>query len=381
MLRKIVFINQATGYLTIDIINSFLTEFDKVALITGSVRVQNTELDPKIHVTKIIKYNRGGNVRKIISWIVGTLQIWFLLLCKYKDYERIYFTIPPTAYLLSLSHRTPFSIVIYDLYPEALLIHNFSRNSYFFKWWSNQNRKIFTKAHKIFTLSEYMKSLIQYYCQDSDICVIPNWSAFSRLRRIDRTDNLLINNEGLKDIFIVQYSGNIGLSHNVEVLLEVAESLKTEKDIMFIIIGRGEKSVTIGDLISWKRLTNCRLLPFRKDDELFDSLCAADLAVITLDDSIPDISVPSKIYNIMAAGTPVMAIASANSGLADIITRHRMGRVFDKENIIDICQFIKELKNDPKLWNYLSENSLNASRQYTIANATKYLNYYLEKAN
>ncbi len=121
-------------------------------------------------------------------------------------------------------------------------------------------------------------------------------------------------------------------------------------------------------------------MPFRKDDELFDSLCAADLAVITLDDSIPDISVPSKIYNIMAAGTPVMAIASVNSGLADIITRHKMGRVFDKENIIDICQFIKELKNDPKLWNYLSENSLNASRQYTIANATKYLNYYLEKA-
>lgn len=381
MSRKIVFINQATGYLTIDIINTFLTEFDKVALITGSVRVQNIELDPNIHVTKIIKYNRGGSVRKVLSWIVGTLQIWFLLLCKYKDYERVYFTIPPTAYLLSLHHRTPFSIVVYDLYPEALLIHNFSRNSFFFKWWSNQNCKIFTKAHKIFTLSEYMKSLIQDYCQDSDICVIPNWSAFSRLRRIDRTGNLLIKNEGLKGMFIVQYSGNIGVSHNVEVLLEVAESLKSDRDIMFIIIGRGEKSVTIGDLISWKKLTNCRLLPFRKDDELFDSLCAADLAVITLDDSIPDISVPSKIYNIMAAGTPVMAIASVNSGLADIITRHKMGRVFDKENIIDICQFIKELKNDPELWKYLSENSLNASRQYTIANATKYLNYYLEKAN
>jgi hypothetical protein len=47
MSRRIVFINQATGYLTIDVINSFTGDFDEIALITGSIRVQDIPLDKK----------------------------------------------------------------------------------------------------------------------------------------------------------------------------------------------------------------------------------------------------------------------------------------------------------------------------------------------
>lgn len=74
--QKIVFINQATGYLTIDIVNAFAGKFDEVVLITGSIRVQDTYLKPGIKIVQIARYNRGSNLKKAFSWIVASFQIF-----------------------------------------------------------------------------------------------------------------------------------------------------------------------------------------------------------------------------------------------------------------------------------------------------------------
>ena len=88
MSGKIVFINQATGYLTIDIINEFIKEYDEVVLITGSIRVQDIHPDRRVKVDYITRYNRGSNIRKLSSWLIGTLQIYYLLSVKYRKYEK-----------------------------------------------------------------------------------------------------------------------------------------------------------------------------------------------------------------------------------------------------------------------------------------------------
>jgi hypothetical protein len=93
--RQIVFINQATGYLTIDIVNAFAEYFDEVVLITGSVRVQDTPLDHRIKIVKIVRYDRGNNFKKMISWIVASFQIFLLLRFRYNSYDKFFFTVPP----------------------------------------------------------------------------------------------------------------------------------------------------------------------------------------------------------------------------------------------------------------------------------------------
>lgn len=376
MSRKIVFINQATGYLTIDVINEFAKEFDVVALITGSIRIQETSLNHKVEISRIIRYDRGNTFMKAFSWIIGTIQIFFLLKFRYRNFERFFYTIPPTGYLLALSIKTTFSILVFDLYPEALKVNGFSEKGVLYRWWSERNRMILPKAHIVYTLSENMKSQVLAYSSDIDVHVIPNWTAFSGLIPIEKEENRIIKSEGLDGKFIVQYSGNIGVTHNVETLIKVAEMLREDTGIEFLIIGRGKRSHAIGDLIIRLGLTNCRLLPFRKDEELFESLCAADLAVIILDDKIPDISVPSKTYNILAAGVPVMAIASSDSEISKIISSHQIGKSFEKENVKGMCEFVKELKNNEPLWKRMHANSFKASENYTNANAAKYLELY-----
>ena len=378
MSRKIVFINQATGYLTIDIINEFVKEYKKVALVTGSIRIQNTQLNSAVIISPIVKYDRGNNFRKAASWLIGTVQIFFMLQFRYRDYDKFFFTIPPTAYLLGSYFRSSFSIVIYDLYPEALRANGLKENGFLYKWWSNKNKRVFSRAHKIFTLSENMKSRILDYSKKADVRVISNWSAFSNLLPVKKYQNGILKREGLEGKFIIQYSGNIGVTHNVETLVEAAEALSHIRDLEFQIIGRGEKSKNIREIIEKKGLTNCDLLPFRKDEELYESLCAADLAVITLDNKTSDISVPSKLYNVLAAGLPVMVIAPLTSAISEIILKHQAGKAFEKEDINGMCKFIEELKNNQALKDKLSANALSASKKFTSANAAMYLDYYKE---
>ena len=378
MTGRLVFINQATGYLTIDIINEFSNNYKDIVLITGSIRVQNRPLNPDVKVKYIIRYDRGNNFRKALSWFIGTIQIYFLLKFRYEDYEKFFFTIPPPAYLLSPNLKSAFSILIYDLYPEALKAYGLIEEGIIYRWWSEKNKKVFSKSHIIYTLSENMKSQILSYSGTAIVKVIPNWSAFSGLLPVRKEQNSIIKNEGLTGKFVVQYSGNIGVTHNVDTIIEVAESLSGYSDIVFQVIGRGEKSKAIRKLVGDKRLKNCKLLPFRSDDLLYESLCAADLAIITLDNKTSDISVPSKLYNIMAAGLPVMAIAPLNSAISEIISQNKIGKTFEKDNLRGMCEYIIELKNNPSLRLCLSEHSFSASRNFTRSNANKYFQYYNE---
>jgi glycosyltransferase involved in cell wall biosynthesis len=376
MAGKIVFINQATGYLTIDIINRFVSDFKEVSLITGSVRVQDTPLNPQVRVETIKRYDRGNNLRKAFSWFVGSLQIFFLLKFRYNKCDKFFFTVPPTAYLLAPLFSGRYSILVYDIYPEALSINGISENGVLYRWWARRNRRIFDHSHRIYTLSENMRSGILRYTSNGNITVIPNWSAFSHLTPVKKEENKILHREGLNGKFIVQYSGNIGVTHNVETLVDVAEILSTEPNVVFQIIGRGERNSEIARKINSANLNNCLLLPFRNDKELFESLCAADIAVIILDERTPDVSIPSKLYNIMSAGRPIMAISSMESGIAKLVANHNIGKAFNKEDTPGMTRFIMELKSNPEQWKHLSDNSLKASRLYTSDNAGIYLRTY-----
>jgi glycosyltransferase involved in cell wall biosynthesis len=79
----------------------------------------------------------------------------------------------------------------------------------------------------------------------------------------------------------------------------------------------------------------------------------------------------------MASGRPVLAIAPVDSGLAGIISRHNIGRAFEKNNTNAMRDFILEMKSNPKLKETYGENALKASENYTKANADRYLQYFM----
>ena len=373
MKDKVVFINQSTGYLMIDIVNAFASQCKKTALIAGSIKENERSLNPSTKVDKIVEYNRTSIFKRLLTWVWGTIQIYFKLLFKYRGWYVVYVTNPPLSYLLSLCLKNPFSIIVYDIYPDALTNIGIKKTNFLYKKWEKWNNKLFAKADKIFTLSDGMKKQLSLYTNNDKIVSIPNWSASNDLKPINKESNIFIQNNNLTDKFIVLYSGNIGNTHNVEYIIEVAKKLKDNKDIQFLIIGEGGKKRMLENKVVEYGLNNCSFLTWQSVDMMPYSLASADIAVVTLNDDTAALSVPSKTYNLLAVGAPLLCIASEKTELYKLVSEYNNGKCFDKNAIEDMSKYILDVYNNFDLKNKLSKNSLEASKQFTYKNAEHYV--------
>lgn len=373
MKDKVVFINQSTGYLMIDIVNAFASQCKETALIAGSIKENERNLNPSTRVDKIVEYNRTSIFKRLLTWVWGTIQIYFKLLFKYRGWYVVYVTNPPLSYLLSLCLKNPFSIIVYDIYPDALTNIGIKKTNFLYKKWIKWNNRLFAKAEKIFTLSDGMKTQLSSYTKNDKIVSIPNWSASNDLKPIDKESNIFIQNNNLTDKFIVLYSGNIGNTHNVEYIIEVAKELENNNDIQFLIIGEGGKKKMLENKVVEYGLKNCKFLTWQSVDMMPYSLASADVAVVTLNDDTAALSVPSKTYNLLAIGTPLLCIASEKTELYKLVSEYNNGKCFDKNDVAEMSEYILNIYNNPILKNELSRNSLEASKQYTYKNAERYV--------
>lgn len=373
MKKNVVLINQSTGYLMIDIVNAYAVQYDQVALIAGSIKYSERSLADKVHIDKIVAYDRSSAIRRILTWLFGTMQILFKLIFKYRQYEVVYVTNPPMSYLLAYFIHRPYSIIVYDIYPDALKNIGITEHHPIYRLWAKWNKSLFAKAKKVITLSEGMGKVLELYVNRSQIKVIYNWSASDKLHPIEKTANPFAKQHELEDKFIILYSGNIGYTHNVECLVDIAEYLRNDPSILFLIIGEGKKKEMIQDMVSKAQLTSFLFLTWQNKDVLPYSLSAADVAVITLNDDTAQASVPSKTYNLLAVGAPLMCISPQNSELARLVNKFQNGSCFEKDETENMAVYISKLKAHPEIRKELSANSLLAAKSFTYQNAEEYV--------
>ena len=375
--RKVVIVNQAVNYLTVDLCNAFADRFTDVSLITGSIHVQGQELSESVGITYINKWIDRPTWKKALSYLWASLQIYFLLLVRYRKYEVFFVSLPPMAYLLSLVLPHRCSMLIWDVYPDVFKITGMKTHHPIYKVWAWLNKKAFDKAFRLFTIGYRMTDLLSKYVKSEKISITPLWSIFQENNKPEKENNPFIIEHDLDGKFVVQYSGNIGLTHNVETMVELAELMVKEEDVLFQIIGRGPRKPYLKSLVKEKELPNCQFLPFQPDEMFPYSLSAADLGVVILDKLTSKGSVPSKSYNLMSYGIPSLYIASKESELYDYIQEYEHGKCLNYRNLQEAKEFILELKNDKKLWQTYAANSLKASTNFRRENADAIVAKYL----
>ena len=375
--RRIVFVNQATGYLAIDIINAFAPSFDMVAVIYGDIRVQDVELAQNVEKSKVIEKTRNSNIARFFRWLVATIQIFFLLATKYRKYEIFYFSVPPFAYMNSMFFRRKFSILMWDVYPDALKIINIDKSNILYRLWSNLNKKLFKRAFRIYTIGESLKDLLAQYIEPEKIKVIQLWSGITNIIAVAKVDNPFVMHHHLEEKFIIQYSGNLGPTYNIEALVETACLTASDKDILYIIIGRGIKFHMAKKMAFDNKLDNVLFLPFQSDDMIRYSLAAADISVVLIDEKVATSSIPSKVYNLLAIGSPIISISPDNTEINKLITKYGIGKNFSKDDFTGMADFIREMKGSPEILKRYQKNSLDASANFTMVNANKFVTDYL----
>ncbi len=148
-----------------------------------------------------------------------------------------------------------------------------------------------------------------------------------------------------RNCFYVAYSGNIGFTQNIELLIDVAQRIKNDKKIQFILIGEGVYKEELKKQIKKNNINNIRLIPFQPYDRISEVFSIGDCGLIISKPGIAINSVPSKTWSYMAAERPVLTSFDLNSELVSIITENDCGISVKPNSCDDLIRAIYSLKN------------------------------------
>lgn len=376
MTKSVLLANQSTGYLMVDIVNAYVRsgKYDSVELFAGEINIRPSVPDSSVHVIKTVKYDKSSTLKRLLTWVGAFVHLLWVVWRRGKHCHLVLVSNPPLNVFVPLFTRKKYSFIVYDLYPDSLFSQGFvKRSSFLGRWWMTKNKQIFAKADCVFTLSEDMKKAVAQYVAEDKIKIVYNWAHNEHIRPIDKKENVFLADLKLQDKFIVLYSGNMGMTHDIDVLVDVADRLKENDKIHFLFIGEGAKKAVVEEKVARYGLKNCSVLPYQPLEVLPYSMGAADLAVVTTDAKQSGLSVPSKTYTYLATGAALLCLAEENTELARLTRESRSGRCFVSQDLDGIAGYILQMVSDRRLLQEYKDNSRKASLRYTPENAQKYV--------
>ena len=232
-----------------------------------------------------------------------------------------------------------------DLYPDIAHVNGGVRSPFLLGLLRRANDFAYQRADLIVTLGRDMADRIVGKGVSADkVTVVPDWADCSRIRPVEK--NRFRSSFG--DKFVVMYSGNLGLSQQLETVLEAADRLRDDSRIMFAMIGEGARKKWLQERASAIGLANVRFLPHQPLESLAESLSAPDLHLIPLASGAAGCLVPSKIYGILAAGRPFIAMMEDNAEVAQIACRERVGYVVRPGDANALAGTIREAVDAPE---------------------------------
>jgi glycosyltransferase involved in cell wall biosynthesis len=278
-------------------------------------------------------------------------------------------TDPPIVGLAALwtARRTGarFVFLCEDIFPEvATLIEDF-QNSAVNGALDRINRYLLRQADGIIALGDRMRRrLVEEKGADpTRVHVIHNWADCDAIVPGPK-DNSFARAHGLVDRFVLMHSGNVGLSQNLEVLIEAADRLRSKERLTIVIVGDGSTRETLEAMTAARGLTNVRFLPYQPKALLHDSFAAADAFLVSLKSGIEGFIVPSKVYGILAAGRPYIAATDPSSEPAQIAREGGCGLVAAPGDPAALAEAIATLYDDPAMAREMGGRARMVARRY-----------------
>jgi len=252
-----------------------------------------------------------------------------------------------------------------DVFPEvARLLEDF-HSERVDRLLERVNRFLIKRADRVVAVGETMRDrLVAGKGADpGKVTVIHNWADCSAIAPGPKRNALSIS-QGLADRFVVMHSGNVGLSQNLETLLDAAERLRPYPDILVAVVGDGSKRQALEARARSRALDNVRFLPYQPRERLAESFAGADVFVISLKPGLAGYIVPSKLYGILAAGRPYVAAVEDASEVAAITTKHGSGLLAEPESAEDLARQILVLYRDRDRARELGHNARRAALSF-----------------
>ncbi len=359
----------ATGQIMTDLAEDLSARGLKLQVITG----RNQKDSPKqenyrgIEIKRVpmLHLNKRVLPFRFLNYISFFPSVFFTALTAKRPDAIFIVSSPPFMYflgwLLKKFRRTRLIFNVQDLYPDIAVRLGLIKQPIIIRLLERLTLKMYKQADLIICIGDKMaKMLIERGCPAVKIEIIENWSDGSQIYPIEKRSDRFVQKNGLSDKFIVQYSGNFGMVHELDTVLLAAKALAERTDIEFVFIGGGVNAGKIKSFVSDHGLANVKMFPFQPRESLNDSLNAADVSLVTLKAGFAGTVIPSKIYGIMASGKPVLAVCPGESEASRIVKENDCGLVVDPGDADGCRRAILSLNDDRAARLKMGENARRA---------------------
>ena len=333
--------------------------------------VERTREPDGIYVTRVWLLASGAKQRmwhRLASYLTYNLGAFFAAHASTTEYDIAlapsgsFFT-GITAWAASLLRGFPFIYNVQDVYPDVPARAGQLEAQWQVRWLDRIARFMFARARHITVISEEQRrNLLAKGVPADKVSVVPNFVDTDVMVPLPR-DPEVAARFGWQNQFVIMHSGNIGFAYDFDSLIEAANRLRRHPDIRFVLIGEGVRKAELMEKAQTAGLGNVQFLPFQPEADLPRIRSCADVQVSLYRRGSSELSLPSKLYEIMASGRPVLASAEPHSEVTRLVLNAESGMVVEPEDAEDLTAAILELRADPALRARLGESG----RAYAVA--------------
>lgn len=290
-------------------------------------------------------FNKNHILGRIINFMDLSIRMIILLFRSVTKEDKVLIVTNPAFLLIFMpllkwSKGFEFSILVHDIFPDNTIASGIlkSVNTLIYKTLKLFVYNAYSQADKLIVLGRDMKEVIiqrlANYPRLPQIHIIENWGD---------TDSIKPQNSSEGSHIRIQYAGNLGRCQGLMELLDIISQVDNSF-LIFSIFGTGtmqkKMQKKIVDL-SLNQITLNGSYTRTNENELLNS---CDIAVVTLADGMYGLGVPSKSYNIMAAGKPILFIGDLYSEIALMVKEHQLGYCFAPSDKIGLVAFLQNLR-------------------------------------
>ena len=233
-------------------------------------------------------------------------------------------------------------LIMHDLYPDVLVTAGLLKPaSIAAKAIRAANALMYRALDAVVVIGRDTGRLLSRYrgIAPDKIRFIPNWATLVPSVRPIVPDNRYRRGQAAR--FVVGLSGNLGFTHDPLIVFEAARLLRDDADIRFLLSGWGIGFERLKQMQSEAALPNVRLVDRVEDSDLEEFLSAGNLWLIPYRKNVTGVSVPSRFYNLLAVGRPVILVSEPGAEAALTVTEHNLGWVVPPGDAGELARTIR----------------------------------------
>ena len=264
---------------------------------------------------------------------------------------------------VAMLKRKPYVYNIRDMYPDMAVGGSIVASGLLARIWERLHRWALRRAARAIVLGNDMRArIIAKGVEPSRVTVVRDGAEILPPNTpLPTPDPDVVRAIRGNFSFVLLHAGNLGFYGAWNTLLTAARKLASE-GVGLVFVGDGAQRAEIEAAAAGS--DNIRFLDFFPASKIPSVLAAADAHVITVKRGLEGVVVPSKLYGILAAGKPIVAVAPEETDVVSLGVRRGFAVAADPDKPAELVSAIRDLVRDAQKMKTMGEAAREAAPDY-----------------